>query len=113
MSAAAHRFDEIERFNSYARDNSAQMSTLLADVEGIEGIVKAANNLNFDITVSDVREYVRAKSSKGLTEEQLALISGGGSTVTFTSTATVANTVAAAEVIVAAIAAAVAVIVVD
>jgi hypothetical protein len=114
MSALALSFDEIDRFNAYAQANSASVAELLADIEGLEDLVSVANKLDFRFGLDDVKSYIRERSQSQLSEEQLAMVAGGGCTFTYTFTYlqvaaviqlyAIAQVAAAAEVAVAAIA---------
>lgn len=109
--ATLERFQEIDRFNSYAQANAAEMAKSLVNVQGLEDIVALANGLQFEFSLDDVKEYIREKSRDSLTEEQLAMIAGGACTWTYTFSWTVVWTLAYA-VIQAAAAAEVAVVIV-
>lgn len=120
MSAVAlNNFGEIDRFNAYVRDNTATAAQLLADIKGLADIVKVANDLKFTFSLEDVQSYIREQAKTQLTEEQLAMITGGGCVTSFTFSYTAAWTLAhvaiqveaIAEIGVAAIVVAVAVVV--
>lgn len=77
---------EIERFNRYALENVASIAELFADVRGMDDIVAAANKLNFVFSKADVDQYVRERTKASLSDEQLAMIVGGSTTQSWTST---------------------------
>ena len=84
---------DIERLTRDLQSNEQLRNEIKSGASGIASIVEIAKRHGYDVTVDEVKAYMRGQSTKDLNDDQLEALAGGAGDTPQTMSTVLANVI--------------------